>query len=376
MSRPRVRVGILGATGAVGQKLVLLLRDHPWFSLTALAASKRSAGKTYGEAVHWLEPEPMPAGASGLILQPADPPLECDLVFSALDADVARVAEPAFAVAGYPVVSNASAHRMEPQVPLLVPEVNPDHVALVRRQGGGPGFIVTNPNCVTAGLVLCLKPLDDCFGVEGVDVTTLQAVSGAGYPGVPALDILGNVIPHIAGEEEKVAREPGKILGRLRRGRVVLSSVRISAQATRVPVLDGHLLSVSLSLRRRARLDEVRDAFRGFAPPPRVAALPSVPRRPLVVLEDETAPQPRLHVGTGNGMTVSIGRLRACAVMDWRFVALVHNTVRGAAGAALLNAELLVAEGLVPARGYATARAASRTNRRRRGSATRDLAAS
>ena len=376
MSAPKIRIGILGATGTVGQKLLLLLREHPWFEVTALAASERSAGKRYGEAVRWLEPEPMPARAASMVVQAAAPLLDCDLVFSALDAASAAIVEPAFAAAGVPVVSNASAHRMNPRVPLLVPEVNPDHVALVRTQGDGPGFIVTNPNCSTVGLVLCLKPLYDAFGVEDVQVTTLQAVSGAGYPGVPALDILGNVIPHIPGEEEKIASEPGRILGKLGRRGVAPATMRISAQTTRVPVVDGHLLSVSVRLGRRARLDEVRDAFVEFTPPPRVATLPTAPRRALQVLDEAAAPQPRLHACAGGGMTVSIGRLRPCPVLDWRFVALVHNTIRGAAGAAILNAELLVAERLVPARGVATAGRAPRTTRRGRGSATRGLAAS
>ena len=369
MSTRKLRVGILGATGSVGQKLVLLLRNHPWFSVTALAASERSAGRRYGDVVHWLEPHPLPEDASGIVVTASAPPLDCDLVISALDAAAARAIEPAFASAGYPVVSNASAHRMDARVPILVPEVNPEHLALVRRQPFGAGFIVTTPNCVVSGLVVCLKPLDDAFGVEAVQVTTMQAVSGAGYPGVPALDILGNLIPHIAGEEEKIATEPLKILGRLRGGRVVPASLRISAQATRVPVLDGHTMSVAVRLGRRAGLQEVRSAFTGFAPSSRVAALPGSPSRSLVILDGDASPQARLHAGLGAGMTVSVGRLRPCAVLDWRFVALVHNTVRGAAGGAIVNAELLAAEGLVPRperAGGATASRGARASRRGR----------
>ena len=363
MSKWKLRVGILGATGSVGQKLVLLLRDHPWFLTTALAASERSAGRPYRDVVHWFEPNPLPEDIAGMVVTRATPPLDCDLVLSALDTAAALIIEPAFASAGYPVVSNASAYRMDPTVPLLVPEINPAHLGLVQRQPFGTGLIVTNPNCVVTGLVMCLKPLDDAFGVEAVQVTTMQAVSGAGYPGVPALDILGNVIPHIAGEEEKIAAEPPKILGRLRGGRIVPAPLRISAQATRVPVLDGHLMSVAVRLGHHASLDEVRSAFVGWVPSPRVAALPSSPPRPLAVLDGEAAPQPRLHAGLGAGMTVSLGRLRPCPVLDWRFVALVHNTVRGAGGGAIANAELLAAEGLVAMREDMAGTSASRRPR-------------
>lgn len=343
--RRRIPVGVLGATGTVGQKLVRLLQGHPWFELTRLMASERSAGRPYGKAVHWLEPEPLPPHLAAMPVEPAEPG-GCELVLSALDAAAAREIEPRFASAGCAVVSNASAFRMDADVPLVVPEVNPDHVDLVGRQPWR-GCIVTNPNCVVAGLVLVLKPLQDAFGLEALQLTTLQAVSGAGYPGVPALDILGNVIPGIAGEEEKLQQEPGRILGRLDGDHVEAAPLAVSAQTTRVPVLDGHLLSMSVRLGRRTKPDEVVDALRGFQPPERVRGLPSAPALPLAVLDDPFAPQPRLHAGLGNGMTVGVGRVRACAVLDIRLVALVHNTVRGAAGAALLNAELLVREGIV-----------------------------
>lgn len=344
MSR-RIAAGVLGATGTVGQKLVRLLAGHPWFELRRLMASERSAGKPYGQAVHWLEPEPLPPDIAAMPVEAAEPG-GCQLVLSALDAAAARFLEPRFASAGCAVVSNASAHRLDPDVPLVVPEVNPDHLELVGRQPW-PGALVTNPNCVVAGLVLVLAPLHAAFGVEAVELTTLQAVSGAGYPGVAALDILGDVVPGIAGEEEKLQAEPRKILGTLAGGVVAEAPLAISAQATRVPVLDGHLLSLSVRLRRRATPAQVAEALDGFHAPARVRELPTAPARPLAVLSDPLAPRPRLHAGLGAGMTVSVGRIRPCPLLDVRLVALVHNTLRGAAGAALLNAELMAREGLV-----------------------------
>ncbi len=343
----RLRIGILGATGSVGQKLVLLLREHPWFEVTAVAASERSLGSRYRDAVHWLEAGAPPERTGELTVSPPRPPLACDAVLSALDAAVAAEVEPAFAAAGYPVISNASAHRMDARVPLLVPEVNPDHVALIEDVPPGAGFIVTNPNCCVAGLVLALKPIADAFGIEAVQVTTLQAASGAGYPGVPALDILGNAVPFIANEEEKIQSEPRKIFGRLENGGIAPAAMRISAQANRVPVVDGHLLSVSVALRRSAPVEKLAEAFRSFRGPLAGLGLPSAPERPVVLLEDGPRPQPRLHAAAGDGMVVTVGRLRPCPVLDARFVVLVHNTVRGAAGAAVLNAEFLAARGLL-----------------------------
>ena len=340
-------MGILGATGAVGQKLVALLSRHPWLEVTAVAASHRSTGRRYGEVVHWLEAATLPAEVAALPVLAAEPPLECDLVISALDADAAREIEPAFAAAGYPVFSNAAAHRMRPDVPLLVPEINADHLRLVERQPTAPGFIVTNPNCSTVGLVLTLKPLADAFGLDAVQVTTMQAVSGAGYPGVSSLDILGNVIPHIAGEEAKLEAEPRKILGTLAADLVANYPVTISAQANRVPVLDGHLLSVAVRLSRPADVEEVRAAFASFTSPIDGLGLPSAPARPVELLETPEVPQPRRHAARGDGMVVHVGRVRPCPVLGVRFVALVHNMVRGAAGAAILNAELAIRRGLV-----------------------------
>ena len=346
----RLRVGILGATGAVGQKLVALLARHPWLEVTAVAASHRSAGRAYGEVVHWLEASPLPAEVAALPVLAAEPPLACDLVISALDSDAAREIEPAFAAAGYPVFSNAAAHRMRLDVPLLVPEVNADHLCLVERQPTAPGFIVTNPNCSTVGLVLALKPLADAFGLDAVQVTTMQAVSGAGYPGVPALDILGNVVPHIAGEEAKLEAEPRKILGALAGGSVAEHAVTISAQANRVPVLDGHLLSVAVRTARPAGVDDVRAAFASFEGSLAGLGLPSAPQRPVVLLDASELPQPRRQAERGGGMVVHVGCVRPCPVLGVRFVALVHNTVRGAAGAAILNAELAIRQGLVAPR--------------------------
>jgi aspartate-semialdehyde dehydrogenase len=338
---------VLGATGIVGQRLVSLLADHPWFELHVLIGSDRSAGRAYGEVVHWLGPDPLPGRAARMVVQPATPErFEGRLVFSALDARCARELEPRFAAAGCTVISNASAFRDEPQVPLLVPEVNADHTALLA--GGGPR-IVTNPNCSTAGLVCALRPLAERFGVEAVAVVTLQAISGAGHPGISALDILGNVVPFIDGEEDKLEREPRKILGRLEDHRVLPADLAISAQVHRVPVVDGHLLAVSARLSEEVPLEDVRRAWLEFGNPLGALDLPLAPRRLLHVHDQPDAPQPRLHAGLERGMAVSIGRLRRCPVLGVRFVVLVHNTMRGAAGGAVLNAELLARQGLLAA---------------------------
>ncbi len=358
---PRLRAAVLGATGAVGQKLVRLLAAHPWFEISALAASERSAGRPYGEVVHWLEPVALPADLARRAVVPVGSDLPCDLAFSGLDATTAAEAEPRLAAAGVPVVSNAGAFRLDPAVPLLVPEVNAEHSALVGHQswGGGWGMIVTNPNCSVVGLVLALKPLVDAFGLQEVLVTTLQAVSGAGYPGVPSLDILGNVIPTIGGEEAKLESEPRKVFGRLGPAGIEPAGFGLSAQVNRVPVLDGHLLSIAVKLASRVSLAEVAAAFRGFGQPLAGLGLPSAPASPVVFHDSEAAPQPRLHAGLGDGMSVSVGHLRPCGVLDFRFVALVHNTVRGAAGGALLNAELLVRQGLLGRREVAVEPAAA-----------------
>jgi len=348
----KLRAGILGATGAVGQKFIELLDGHPWFEVTAVAASGRSAGRTYREAANWLGTGPVPDGVGDLVVRTAEAPLDCDFVFSGLDASVAGEIETAFARAGTPVISNARNHRMDADVPLLVPEINPGHVALIDRQAfGSGGFIVTNPNCSTVGLTIALAPLHRTFGVESVLVTTFQALSGAGYPGVPSLDALGNVVPFIGGEEAKLVAEPRRILGTLGPDGVEDAGIAISPQCNRVPVVDGHLECVSVRFERKpASPDEVAEALRAFDPPEDVAGLPSAPERPIRVLDAPDAPQPRRDVMAGRGMTVSVGRVRPCEVLDTKFVLLVHNTIRGAAGGAILNAELLVRTGRLAAR--------------------------
>jgi aspartate-semialdehyde dehydrogenase len=346
--RTTIRVGILGATGTVGQRFLQLLEGHPLFTVTALAASDRSEGRAYAEACAWRLPGDMPHAARGLIVQAPVPPLACDLVFSSLPADAAGPVETRFAEAGYPVVTNSSPHRMDDAVPLLIPEVNPDHLALLdgRRTGrAGRGFIVTNPNCSTVILALALAPLAARFGVEAVAATTLQALSGAGYPGVPSLDITDNVVPFIANEEEKIERETRKILGRLSGGRVTPAGCAVSAQCHRVNVVDGHLAAVRVKLGRAAEPEELRQAFASFTGLPQELRLPSAPERPILVRDEPDRPQPRLDRDAGRGMSVTVGRIARDAVLGHRFLVLGHNTIRGAAGAAILNAELLLAKG-------------------------------
>ncbi|MFQ5814794.1 MAG: aspartate-semialdehyde dehydrogenase [Anaerolineae bacterium] len=344
----KIKVGILGATGMVGQRFVQLLADHPWFEIAALAASERSVGIPYGEACHWVVSGDMPAVVKEMVIQECEPDLDCRLVFSALPAKVAGPVEEEFAAAGYAVSSNARNHRPDPDVPLLVPEVNPDHLALIeiqQRRRGWKGFIVTNPNCSTAQLVLALKPLWDRFGITALSVVTMQALSGAGYPGVPSLDILDNVIPYIAGEEGKLEREPLKLLGRLEGEAVREAEMIISAQCHRVATREGHLEAVSVKLGREAGREEVVEALRGFRGPLQDLGLPSAPAHPIVVREEVDRPQPRLDRDEGEGMSVVVGRVRGCPLLDYKFVLLGHNTIRGAAGAAILNAELLRARG-------------------------------
>jgi aspartate-semialdehyde dehydrogenase len=350
----RFRVGILGATGAVGQKFIHLLRSHPWFEIVALGASERSAGKRYGEAVNWIEPILIPESIVAMTVLACDPALmpDLDLVFSGLDAGVATEIEAAYAKAGIPVISNAKNYRMDPTVPLLVPEVNPSHTALIKRQRFDPtgkGFIVTNPNCVAVPLAMAIRPLHDAYGVEAAVVTTLQSVSGAGYPGVASLDILGNVIPFIGGEESKIAEEPRKLLSVLEAdGSLSWPDIAIQATATRVPTIEGHLLTVVAKLRKQpASIEEVKERYRSFDNPIARYDLPSAPKHPILLMDDDRYPQPRRHAYLENGMTVSVGRLRMSSVFDVAFVALGHNTVRGAAGVAILNAELLVAQGFL-----------------------------
>jgi len=348
MSPSKTPVGILGATGVVGQRFIQLLEAHPWFEVAWLAASDRSEGKPYGQATRWRLKTPLPAAVRDMVVSPATPNGAPKAIFAALDAAIARELEPQFAAAGCAVVSNSSAFRMDPKVPLVIPEVNPDHLALLeqqcwRKQSGG--YIVTNPNCSAIGLVVALAPLHRTFGVKSIFVTTMQAVSGAGYPGVASLDILGNVIPYIAKEEEKMEEETRKLLGTLNGAGIKDASFAMTAHCNRVAVEDGHTESVSLKLDNKADADAVVGALTGFKSVPYELGCPSAPQQPIAYDGAPDRPQPRFDVDRGNGMTVSVGRLRPCGVLDWKFTVLSHNTIRGAAGAALLNAELLKVQG-------------------------------
>ena len=346
-----LRVSVLGATGAVGQTFVRLLSRHPLFEVVSLVASERSAGKPYREAARWLQSEPLDERIGGLVVEGVDAAPEADVVFSGLDASVAGDVEADWARRGYAVVSNARNYRMDPTVPLLVPEVNPDHLALVDRQdwGDAGGFIVTNPNCSTVGLVMALAPLHATYGVEAAHVVTMQALSGAGYPGVASLDALGNVVPFIGGEEEKMATETKKLLGALTDDGVAEADVTVSAQCNRVPVMDGHLEAVSVRLGGSPSAADVAETLRSWRSPLAGRDLPTAPETPILVTDEPTAPQPRTHVHLGGGMTVTVGRIQDCSVLGVKFVVLSHNTVRGAAGGAILNAELLHAEGRIGA---------------------------
>jgi len=340
----KVPVGVLGATGAVGQKFIKLLENHPWFELTEVAASDRSAGKKYKEAATWRQYTPIPDSIKDKTVKPCEPGLDCQLVFSGLDSSIAGEVEENFARAGYLVLSNSKNHRMDTDVPLLVPDVNPDHLGLIktqRQQRGWKGAIVTNPNCSTAGLVLPLAALYRTLGVRRVIVTTMQALSGAGYPGHSAIDMLGNVIPYISSEEDKVETEPLKILGALRDGAIQQADFRVSAHTNRVFVEDGHTECVSIELDKKASPAEVASIFAGYKSVPQEMKLPSAPERPIIVTEERDRPQPKFDREAGGGMSAVVGRIRECPVFDIRFVVLSHNTVRGAAGAAILNAELM-----------------------------------
>lgn len=340
-------IGILGATGMVGQRFIQLLENHPWFEVAWLAASDRSSGKPYGEAAKWRLDTPLPERIASMTVAPADPAGAPKIIFAALDAGIARELEPRFAEAGCAVVSNSSAYRMAPSVPLVIPEINAEHLHLIeeqpsRRSTGG--YMVTNPNCSTIGLVMALKPIEERFGIEQILVTTMQAISGAGYPGVPSMDILGNVVPYIGSEEEKMEAETLKLLGRLEGHAVTPLNARISAHCNRVAVEDGHMESVSIKLAKPATHDELLAAWAEFKP---LAGqgLPTAPEQPVEWAPQSDRPQPRLDRNRGRGMGVTVGRLRPCSVLDWKFTVLSHNTIRGAAGAAILNAELLASLG-------------------------------
>ena len=344
MSR-KYRVGILGATGTVGQRLVQLLEHHPQFEITALAASDRSTGKPYAQACAWKLAGGMPAYVKDIVVSPIAPPLDCDVVFSSLPSNIARETEEAFARAGFPVISNSSSYRMDEDVPLLIPEINHDHLGLIeiqqRKRGFDGGYIVTNPNCAVTAFAPPLAALNRKFGIEAVMVTTMQAISGAGYPGVSAFDITDNVLPYIAGEEPKVETEAQKILGKLVDGAIVKADFIVSAQCFRVDVLDGHTTSVRVKLRKPSTLEEVFEAMKNYP----TLKLYSSPAKFIDICDEPSRPQPRLDRDNGNGMTITVGRLFPDNIFDYRFVSLSHNTVRGAAGSTILNAELLIDKG-------------------------------
>lgn len=342
-----IKVGILGATGAVGQRFISLLDSHPWFKIEALMASERSAGKPYSQAVTWRLPNASSKRILSLPVEPCHPRAGLDLVFSGLPAEQAIDTEPAFANSGIPVVSNTRSFRMDPDVPLIIPEVNPDHLSLInqQRQRFNGGFIVTNPNCSTIAMVMALAPLHKHFGISKVFVSTAQAVSGAGYPGLSVMSMLDNAIPYIGGEEPKLETEPCKLLGTYSDGVVVPAEMTISASCTRVAVTDGHLVNVSIKLVKPATSEQLIHCWNEFQAESDLRALPGSPEKSVVYLSEPDRPQPLLDRMRGKGMTASVGRLRQCPILDWKFTALGHNTIRGAAGGAILVAELLVKKG-------------------------------
>lgn len=344
----KLPVGILGATGIVGQRFIQMLEHHPWFEVVWLAASERSEGRTYGEAVRWRMKTALPSRIAKMMVSAATPEGAPKTIFAALDSSIAAELEPRFAEAGCAVVSNSSALRMKSDVPLVIPEVNADHLKLIecqswRKHSGG--FAVTNPNCSAIGLVLALAPLEQHFGLQTVMAVTMQAVSGAGYPGVASLDILGNVIPYIAKEEEKMEEETLKLLGHRNGSGIKPAAFGMSAQCNRVAVEDGHTESVSVKLKKKVQPEEIISAWNEFRSVPQELKLPSAPEKPVIYVSAADRPQPRFDAESGAGMTATVGRLRPCSVLDWKFTVLSHNTIRGAAGAALLNAELLKAQG-------------------------------
>lgn len=344
-----IEVGILGGTGMVGQHFIRFLQGHPWFKLTWLGASDRSAGKRLKDATSWRLDGEMPTAAADITVSDSVPGNAPKLVFSAMDASVATEIEQAFAAAGHIVVSNSRNHRMEADVPLVVAEVNPDHLQLLKNQQakrGWKGLIVTNPNCSTIVLTMALAPMVN-FGIEKVIVATMQAVSGAGYPGVASMDILGNVVPYIGSEEEKMQQETQKILGRVQADGVAPLAARVSAHCNRVPTVDGHLVTASVELAAKPAIADIQAAIENFTSVPQQRKLPSAPARPIIYMPQQDRPQPRRDAGRENGMATFIGRLRECPVLTVKFVACGHNTIRGAAGAAVLNAELMASEGFL-----------------------------
>ncbi len=347
MSSQKIPVAILGATGSVGQRFIQLLEDHPWFEVKEVAASEKSAGKLYKEAVNWIQSTPIPERIANLVVKNCEPNLDCKVAFSGLDASIAGEVETAFAEKGYVVVSNSKNHRMDKDVPLLVPEINSDHLELLKKQNYNGGSIVTNPNCSTIGLALALKPLSDAFGIESVNVVTMQGLSGAGYPGVSSLDIIDNVIPFIGGEEGKMETEPLKILGLLNGAGIKNLEMKISAQCNRVAVMDGHTECVQVKLKKKTSIEEIKEVWKNFSAEPQRLKLPSAPEKPIHYFEEAKYPQPRIHRNIDKGMAVAIGRLREDNLFDYKFVIISHNTIRGAAGGAILCAELMKVKNLL-----------------------------
>jgi aspartate-semialdehyde dehydrogenase len=348
----KIPVSILGATGAVGQRFVEMLVHHPYFEIVALTGSDRSAGKPYGQACRWVLTGSIPKEVRELLIQPTSTNMPGKVAFSALPAPVAREWEPKLAEVGYAVCSNASALRLTPGVPLLIPEINYNHLEMIplqRSQLGWKGMAVTSPNCTTNGIAMTLKPLDDAFGVEAVFASTMQAISGAGYPGLASLDIQDNVIPFINGEEEKIQTETNLLLGKMKNGMRVDAQIQISAHANRVAVLDGHTIALSIKFKHKPSVDDAIQILENFRGPTEVQQMPTAPEQPILVRQEPDRPQPRRDRDAGNGMSISVGRIRPCSLFDLRMVSVVHNTVRGAAGGSVLNAELLYARGLLEA---------------------------
>ncbi|MCP5063549.1 MAG: aspartate-semialdehyde dehydrogenase [Ignavibacteriae bacterium] len=338
----KIPVVILGATGSVGQKFIEVLSDHPWFEIAELGASERSAGKKYKDATKWVMQTPLNNTIGNMEVKICSPILKSKLVFSALDSSVAGEIETEFAKNGYIVISNSKNHRFDKDVPLIIPEVNHEHLSLIKK---GKGAIITNPNCSTIGLVLALKPLFDEFGIESLNVVTMQAISGGGYPGVPSMDVLDNVIPFIDGEEEKLKTEPLKIFGDVENDEIKNTEIKISAQCNRVSVVDGHLENVQIKFKTKPTKEVIIQAWNNFTSLPQSLDLPSAPKKPIHYFEEDHLPQPRINRNLESGMAVSVGRLRECEIFDFKFVVLSHNTIRGAAGGTLLIAELLKAQG-------------------------------
>ena len=347
----KLKVGILAATGSVGQRFVELLVDHPWFEIAAVTGSPRTVGRPYGEGVNWLMAGDVPPSVASMIVQPTEPNLEVDIIFSALPTGDARELEANFAQAGYPVLTNASPYRMDPYVPLLIPEVNAEHSQLIPHQQkayGWSGFIVANANCSTTSIVLPMKALQEAYGLETAVVTTMQAVSGAGYPGVSSMDILDNIVPHIGNEDKKLESEPLKLLGAFNaEGKIDYAPLKVSAQANRVPVIDGHLASVAVKLGREVSVEEAITMMDNWMPSELIQSLPSSPPKVLIYRHEQNRPQPRLDRDAGNGLAWTVGQIRECPVFDLRFMCITHNTLRGAASGSVLNAELLVKQGVI-----------------------------